>query len=236
MHGASFLPAGYSVTTTKKRRFEVDQVVHRLRDIVPAFADAAMFELAERGHDALFAQLVACLISIRTRDEVSLPAALRLLERAPDARAVAALAPAEIDALIRPATFHERKAEQIHAIARQTVEEHGGELPCVYDVLTAFVGVGPKCASLALGIACGDAHLAVDVHVHRVTNRWGIISTRSPEESQHALMKVLPRRYWVEINRLLVPFGKHVCTRLRPACSECPVLEYCRQVGVTTHR
>lgn len=195
-----------------------------------------MFELAERGHGALFAQLVACVISIRTRDEVSLPAALRLLERAPDARAVAALAPAEIDALIRPATFHERKAAQIHAIARQTVEAHAGELPCRYDVLTGFVGVGPKCASLALGIACGDAHLAVDVHVHRVTNRWGIIGTRSPEESQHALMEVLPRRYWVEINRLLVPFGKHVCTRLRPACSECPVLVYCRQVGVTAHR
>jgi len=167
---------------------------------------------------------------------VTLPAALRLLTRAPTAAAVARLSEAEIDTLITPATFHERKATQILEIARRTVAEHDGELPCSFDVLMAFSGVGPKCANLALGVACGEASISVDVHVHRVTNRWGLVATKSPEQTMHALMEALPRRYWIEINRLLVPFGKHVCTGRLPKCSTCPVLEYCRQVGVTSHR
>lgn len=219
-----------------ERPFDIDEVLSRIRQAVPAFADAAMFELAERGHRGLFAQLVACIVSIRTLDEVSLPASLRLLERAPDAPSVAALSVVEIDELIHPATFHERKARQILEIARRSVAEHGGDLPCEYEVLTGFAGVGPKCASLALGIACGGAHIAVDVHVHRVTNRWGYVRTSHADATMEALKRHLPRRYWVEINRLLVPFGKHVCTRVRPHCSGCPVLQYCRQVGVIDPR
>ena len=96
--------------------------------------------------------------------------------------------------------------------------------------------MGPKCAGLALGIACGQARIGVDVHVHRVTNRWGVVATATPEQSIGALEAVLPERYWIEINQLLVPFGKHVCTGRLPKCSTCPVLEYCRQVGVTEHR
>ncbi len=138
-----------------------------VRAAVRQFADAAMFDLFDRGHTSLFEQLVACIISIRTRDEVSLPAALHLFAVARTPVTVSRLALAEIEALIRPSTK----------------------------------GVGPKCAHLALGIACGQAKIAVDVHVHRVTNRWGI-----------------------------------VCTGVRPRCSTCPVLEYCRQVGVTEHR
>jgi endonuclease-3 len=104
------------------------------------------------------------------------------------------------------------------------------------EVLLRFRGVGPKCAHLALGVACGDRRISVDIHVHRVTNRWGYIRASSPEGTMAALEKVLPPRYWVEINALLVPFGKHVCTGRQPRCSACPVLDICRQVGVTTHR
>jgi endonuclease-3 len=200
------------------------------------YADAAMFELATRGHRSLFAQLVACVISIRTLDETSLPAAIRLLDRAGTPEEVAALSEAEIDRLIAPATFHETKAGTIREIARRTAAEFAGELPCDAAVLTSFKGVGPKCANLALGIACGQSRISVDIHVHRVTNRWGVIHTGTPEESIAALEAVLPKRYWIEINQLLVPFGKHICTGRLPKCSTCPVLEYCRQVGVTRHR
>ena len=195
-----------------------------------------MFELAERGHRSLFEQLVACVISIRTLDEVSLPVALELFRRAPTPEAIARLSVAKIDALIRASSFHAAKAATIREIARRTVGDFGGRLPCDADVLMSFKGVGPKCANLALGVACGESRISVDIHVHRVTNRWGVISTRSPEQSMVALERVLPKRYWVEINRLLVPFGKHVCTGVRPKCSTCPVLDYCRQVGVTDHR
>ena len=210
--------------------------MRRIRVAVAEHADAAMFELAERGFTSVFQQLVACIISIRTLDEVSLPVAIKLLERAPTPEQMAKLSVAQIDALIRASSFHEAKAAQIRDIARRTVDEFGGELPCDFDVLTSFRGVGPKCANLTMGVACGAERISVDIHVHRVTNRWGYVATSSPDRTMVALEAKLPRRYWIEINRLLVPFGKHICTGVRPKCSTCPVLEYCQQVGVTEHR
>jgi endonuclease III len=221
-----------------KRPFRFGVVLRRIREHLRGspLADAAMFDLADRGHGSLFEQLVACIISIRTRDEVSLPVALALFKRASSPAAIAKLSATQIDSLIRASTFHRAKADTIRAIAVRTVEEFGGTLPCDFDVLTSFKGVGPKCANLALGIACQQSRIGVDIHVHRVTNRWGVISARTPEQTMVALEKVLPKRYWIEINRLLVPFGKHVCTGQLPKCSNCPVLEYCRQIGVTRHR
>jgi endonuclease-3 len=221
----------------RKKPFHAATAVRLLRQAVGEFADAAMFALRdEHGHRSLFEQLVACILSIRTRDETSLPAALRLFARADTPRAIAALSAAQIDSLIHDVTFHEGKARQIREIAQRTDREHGGTLPCDYDTLVGFRGVGPKCANLALGVACGDARIAVDIHVHRVTNRWGIVHERTPEKTGTALEAVLPKRYWVEINRLLVPFGKHVCTGRLPKCSTCPLLTMCRQVAVTEHR
>ncbi len=109
-------------------------------------------------------------------------------------------------------------------------------MPCDEATLLSFHGVGIKCAHLVLGFACGQPRIGVDIHVHRVTNRWGYVATPTPEKTHAALAAKLPTEYAVEINRLLVPFGKHLCTGLRPKCSTCPVLEMCQQVGVTSHR
>lgn len=195
-----------------------------------------MFALAEDGHRSLFEQLVGCILSIRTLDEVSLEAARRLFAAAADPDAIARLRPAAIDRLIGDTTFHTAKAGQIREIARRTVGEYGGRLRCDAEVLRRFRGVGPKCAHLALGIACGDRRISVDVHVHRVANRWGYVRTTNPEATMAALERVLPPKYWIEINALLVPFGKHICTGRLPRCSSCPVGEMCAQVGVTAHR
>jgi endonuclease III len=220
----------------QKRPFDVDEAMARLRQAVRPFRPAMLFELAEAGFDSPFEVLVACMISIRTRDETSLPVARRLFGRARTPGEMAALTPEEIDQLIRESSFHYGKARQIHAIARRAVAEFGGVVPCDFDVLTSFPGVGPKCANLVLGIACGTPRIGVDVHVFRVTNRWGYVRANTPELTMVALERVLPERYWVEINRLLVPFGKHVCTGTLPRCSTCPLLDMCRQVGVTSHR
>jgi endonuclease-3 len=219
-----------------KLPFDIDEVMRRIRAAVADLPDAAMFALRDLGYGSLFQQLVACIISIRTTDEVSLPTALALLEQAPTPADMAALEIADIDAAIRSATFHGPKAAQIHAIARRTVEEFAGELPAEAEVLQSFAGVGPKCANLALGVARDVPRISVDVHVWRVVNRWAYVAGRTPEATMEALARVLPKKYWIEINRRLVPFGKHVCTGVRPKCSTCPVLEYCRQVGVTEHR
>ena len=147
---------------------------------------AAMFALAEEGHRSLFEQLVACILSIRTRDEVSLEAARRLFAVARGPEQIAGLSVAKLDRLFGDVSFHEAKARQILEIARRTLAEHGGRLPCDEAVLRGFRGVGPKCAHLALGIACGERLISVDIHVHRVTNRWGYVAASSPEGTMRA--------------------------------------------------
>ncbi|MGE5611454.1 MAG: endonuclease III domain-containing protein [Bacillota bacterium] len=219
-----------------KRPIDIDLVFQRIREAIRPFKKAALFELAEDGFQSVFELLVACIISIRTRDEVTVPTSKRLFAMGRTPQQISQLSVAQIDQLIGDCTFHEAKAPQILAIARRAVEELGGELPCDEQVLRSFRGVGPKCANLVMGIACGQAAIGVDIHVHRVVNRWGYVSAPTPEKTMAELEKKLPRTYWVEINRLLVPFGKHICTGTLPRCSKCPVLEMCRQVGVTAYR
>ena len=220
----------------EKKPFDIGVAIRRIRKAVQPWPKAALFELAESGFTTTFEQLVACIISIRTYDEVTLPVSKKLFERARTPEEVSQLTYEELDALIGPSTFHERKATQILAIARRVIDEYGGEIPCDPEILLSFSGVGPKCAHLVLGIACEEPFISVDVHVHRVTNRWGYVKTSTPEKTMAALGEKLPRRYWIEINRLLVPFGKHICTGNLPHCSTCPVLDMCQQVGVKSHR
>ena len=216
--------------------FDIDVAMARVREAVRPFPRAMLFELFDAGHTTPFEILVACLISVRTRDETSLPMARRLFARARTPREMADLDINEIDALIDKAGFHLVKSEQIHTMAELIVEENDGELPCSFEVMTSYPGIGPKCANLALGIACGQVSIGVDTHVHRVTNRWGYVETTTPEKTRAALEAKVPRAYWVEINANLVPFGKHICTPTGPRCSTCPLLEMCAQRGVAAHR
>jgi len=224
------------VAAAQAKPFDWDEAFRRLRIAVAPFPKAAMFELRDRGHASLFEQLVASLISARTRDETTIPVCLRLFAAARTPAGMAALDEARIAALLHGATFPEPKARDIRAFSRRIVDEFGGAVPDTPEGLMAFRGVGPKIAALALGVARGAPFIAVDIHVHRVTNRWGVVATAAPERTRTALDAVLPAPYRVEINERLVPFGKHICTGDRPRCSTCPLLEMCRQVGVTSHR
>ena len=216
--------------------FDIDAVMTAIREQVRPFPPAALFQLAAEGFASAFEQLMACIISIRTRDEVTLPCARHLFTLARTPAELLQLNVAELDQAIAQSTFHETKAPQMLAIAARVEQEYNGSLPCDFDVLTSFQGVGPKCANLTLGIACDQARISVDIHVHRVTNRWGYVATRTPEATLAVLETILPTPYAVEINRLLVPFGKHVCTGQRPKCSTCSVLALCAQVGVEEYR
>ena len=216
--------------------FPIEQVIELLRKAVKPLPKAALFDLYDQGHTSPFEQLIACLISVRTYDEVTVPAAQALFALARTPEDMYKLSIPQIDKSIRASTFHEAKAPQIWEIARTIIEKYKGTLPCDFTLLTSFRGIGPKCANLTLGIACGEPRIGVDIHVHRVTNRWGYVQTKSPEKTLAALEEKLPPKYWIEINRLLVPFGKHVCTGNLPHCSTCPLLSMCAQVGVTKHR
>lgn len=219
-----------------KPPFDIEIAMDRLREAVRPFPPAGLFALDAEGFDSLFEILVACILSIRTTDEVMLPAARALFARARTPEAIAALDEDAIIALISACTFPEPKARQIREIAQRAVTEFGGALPCDEATLLSFHGVGPKCAHLALGIACGQPYIGVDVHVHRIVNRWGWVRAKTPEKTMAALEEKLPRAYWVEINKLLVPFGKRICTGTLPRCSTCPLLSMCRQVDVMEHR
>jgi endonuclease III len=220
----------------RKRAFDIDVAIERLREAVRAFPPAMLFQLFAEAHTSPFEILVACLISVRTRDETSLVMARQLFAVARTPAALADMDINAIDALISKAGFHLIKSEQINTMARLILEENDGELPCSFEVMTSYPGIGPKCANLALGIACGQPRIGVDVHVHRITNRWGYVSGRTPELSMSALEAVLPEKYWVEINALLVPFGKNVCTPTAPKCSTCPLLDMCARRGVESSR
>jgi endonuclease-3 len=220
-----------------KESFDIDEVFRRLRRAVKGLTKAAMFDLRDRGFGSPFEQLVGSLISARTRDETTLAVCLRLFAVARTPDAMAALDEGTLTDLLHGASFAEVKARDIRALSRKIVEDYGGEVPDTLEELMAFRGVGPKIAALTLAVGFGRPALAVDIHVHRITNRWGYVATRTPEKTAEALAAKLPEKYWVEINERLVPFGKAICTgNAPPRCATCLLLSMCRQVGVEKSR
>ena len=221
---------------TAKEPFDIDEVFRRLRRAVADRPKAAMFDLRDRGYATPFEQLVGALISARTRDETTVKVCLRLFEVARTPELMCALSESELTRLLAGCSFAEVKARDIRALACRIIQEWGGVVPESLEALTSLRGVGPKIAALTLAVGFNRPAIAVDIHVHRIVNRWGYVSAPTPEKTMLALAKVLPQRYWIEINERLVPFGKFICTGVRPRCSTCLLLSMCRQVGVSDHR
>ena len=215
-----------------KQPFDIDEVFVRLRAACAALPKAAMFDLRDRGFGTPFEQLVSSLISARTLEHTTMAVSLRLFAVARTPDAVAALGEEGLFRLLHGATFPEPKARDILALSRAIRDEHGGQVPDTLEGLTAFRGVGPKIAALTLAVGFGQPAIPVDIHVHRVANRWGYVATSTPERTLAALQAKLPRQYWIEINERLVPFGKYICTGPQPHCRDCVLLSMCRQVGV----
>jgi len=219
-----------------KLPFNLNVVLKRIEKAIASYPKAAMFELYERGYTSLFEQLISCIISIRTLDETTIPLSEKLFAEARSPQQLLKLSPKELEALLHGSQYPGQKTYTILGIAKAVANEYGGKLPADYEKLTALKGVGPKCANLALGVASGQPGISVDVHVHRVVNRWGFVATKTPEQTMEVLQEKVPKKKWIDINRLLMPFGKHICIAKLPHCSTCPVLEYCQQVGVEKHR
>ncbi len=219
-----------------KLPFDLETVLTKIEKAIAAYPKAAMFDLYERGYTSLFEQLISCIISVRTLDETTIPVSLKLFAKARTPEAMLLLPHENLVQLLLGSTFPGQKADTILGISKIAVEQYGGNLPATFEGLTALKGVGPKCANLALGVAAKLPGISVDIHVHRVVNRWGVAKTTQPEQTMVFLQKNVPQEKWIDLNRLLMPFGKHICTGNLPHCSTCPVLDYCEQVGVTKHR
>ncbi len=183
-----------------------------------------------------FEVLVSTVISLRTKDEVTAAASHRLLARAPDPAALARLPERSIERLIYPAGFYRTKAKHLRAIAALLLADHGGRVPRDMEALLALPGVGRKTANLVRNLGFGLDGICVDTHVHRISNRLGWVRTTGPAETEKALETVLPRKYWIPINTILVQFGQTTCKPLSPICSVCPLARGCPRTGVKRSR
>jgi endonuclease-3 len=178
-----------------------------------------------------FPVLVSTLVSLRTRDAVTEKVSSRLLDRAPDPESVLALPEGELENLLMPAGFFRQKARQLRGICAAVLERYGGEVPDSVEELLTLPGVGRKTACYVAGMAFGKPAVCVDVHVHRISNRTGLVTTRTPEETERALMQLYPRDLWNRINHLFVRFGQRVCRPVAPSCGRCPFSGWCPSGG-----
>lgn len=214
---------------------EIDRIVRTLTRTSRRWNATAVGAVAEASRDP-FQILISCLISLRTKDEVTAEASARLFHLARTVRAVASLPTATIARAIYPAGFYRMKARTIRDICRTLLEHHRGEVPNTLEGLLSLKGVGRKTANLVLTVGFGKPGICVDTHVHRISNRLGIVETKTPEETEFALRRVLPRRHWIPYNDLLVSFGRNVCKPISPICSTCPANGLCPRIDVVKHR
>ena len=183
-----------------------------------------------------FLTLISCLLSLRTKDEVTAKASERLFTLAKTPEEMLNLKKEKIEAAIYPVGFYKRKAEQILEICRVLVEKYDSCVPDEIEELLKLKGVGRKTANIVITMGYNKPGVAVDTHVHRISNRLGLVETKTPYQTEFALRKTLPKQYWIVFNDLLVMHGKTICTPISPKCSICPITEYCKRIGVTRFR
>ncbi|HBO36642.1 MAG TPA: endonuclease III [Sphaerochaeta sp.] len=191
--------------------------------------------IAERENDP-FHVLIATLISLRTKDEVTLAASQRLFALAGDPYAMAGLSEEAIEQAIHPAGFYKTKARNIRLISEILIAQYNGRVPDTREQLLTLPGVGIKTANLTLNLGYQIDAICVDCHVHQIANRLGWVETKTPEQTEIALQHVMPRRFWIPLNELLVRFGQLICTPVSPFCSKCPQAERCPKIGVVRSR
>jgi endonuclease-3 len=214
---------------------QIRDLVRRLQEFRQSCRPTTLAEEQETSRSP-YRLLVACIISLRTKDEVTAAASRRLFEIAATPEQLAALDVDRIAAAIYPAGFYNTKAGQLRDIGTIIRDHYDGEVPADEAKLLALPGVGRKTANLVLGLGFGIPAICVDTHVHRISNRLGMIATKTPAETERALNRVLPRDFWIPINDWLVTFGQNCCHPTSPKCSECPLTDLCQRVGVTRSR
>ncbi len=209
--------------------------IQKIRRAIAPFKTPAVTQVAQRGRDP-FRVLVSCIISLRTKDDVTEQASKRLFTRAASPQAMLKLSTSEIEKLIFPAGFYRTKARTLRDIAQRLIEAHEGRVPDAIDELLKLKGVGRKTANLVVTMAFGKPGICVDIHVHRISNRLDWVQTKTPEQTEMALRANLPKRYWIDLNDQLVTFGQNICQPVSPWCSKCPLEKSCPKLGVKRRR
>lgn len=216
-----------------------DQITAALRIVkreIRQWEEPVLGVVARESNRDPFRILISCLLSLRTKDKTTGEASARLYALAHQPATMLTIPLRQIEQAIYPVCFYRTKAKSIHAICHRLLEVYGGGVPDSIDELVTLSGVGRKTANLVVTVAFGKPGICVDIHVHRISNRWGYVKTETPEETEVALRNKLPKQHWIIFNDLLVPYGQHLCQPVSPFCSKCKLTEYCDRVGVTKSR
>lgn len=214
---------------------EIHEAMKILAGEIPRWKTPAVTIVSQRSGDP-YRVLISCILSLRTKDEVTAAASERLFSRASDPVSMLSVPADEIERLIFPVGFYRTKAGTVREVSRIIVEQHAGKTPDTMEGLLSLPGVGRKTANLVLVLGFGKDGICVDTHVHRICNRWGYVATRSPEETEMELRRRLPKEYWPVINDWLVTYGQNLCRPQSPFCTRCRLSHLCDRVGVSRSR
>ena len=218
------------------REDQIHAAIKILRREVRQWQEPVVGVVARTSARDPFRILISCLLSLRTKDKTTSEASARLFALAYTPAGLLKLSRRRIERAIYPVGFYRMKAKAIHAICRRLLRAYGGQVPQSIDELVTLPGVGRKTANLVVTVGYQKPGICVDVHVHRISNRWGYVKTRTPEETEEALRTKLPKRYWITYNDLLVPYGQNLCQPVSPYCSRCNLIGMCDRVGVVRSR
>lgn len=207
-----------------KSQENIDKIVNGIKNANLPQTD--FVKMMEEFHDP-FKVLICCILSLRTNDKTTYPCSLRMLELGTKPADFLSLDAETLAKAIYPVGFYKNKAQQILDLSREIIEKYNGKVPCSIDELVKFKGVGRKTANLVMAKGFDKPAICVDVHVHRISNRLGWVKTKTPDETEMELRKLLPEKYWLDINTILVTFGQNICKPQRPYCDKCPINKYC---------
>ena len=213
----------------------IDKVISELKREVKNWVTPSVTFIAVHTNDP-FQVLISTILSLRTKDAVTIEASKRLFAIAKTPHDLSKVTSKKIEQLIYPAGFYKTKAKRIIEICKTLIRDYDGKVPDSIDELLKLKGVGRKTANLVITLGYNKPGICVDTHVHRISNRLGIVKTKTPDETEFALMKVLPKKYWINYNDLLVTFGQNLCVPISPWCSKCPIKLHCPQISVQTRR
>lgn len=211
-------------------------IIEVLRKATSGMTPPATSSIVDEYGRSPFLVLISCLLSLRTRDTVSLPASRRVFEKARTPQELVNISPNILEKIIYPVCFYRNKAKLLPNVSKELLERFGGQVPQTEEELLSLKGVGRKTANLVLAEGFGIPAICVDTHVHRISNRLGIVKTTTPEETEVALKELLPSQYWREINQLLVMWGQNICVPISPLCSKCAIFNECPKIGVIQSR
>ena len=217
------------------RDSDIHAVVSEVKKTIRRWKEPVLGVVARETRDP-FRILIACVLSLRTKDQTTAEASQRLFGLADTPERMSRLSSRTIEKAIYPVGFYKNKAKQIRGICQSLLRDFGGRVPHTIEELLTLKGVGRKTANLVVTVGYRKPGICVDIHVHRISNRWGYVQTKNPEETERALRQKLPAKYWITFNDWLVPFGQHLCRPVSPFCSQCPVSQYCKRIGVRTSR